>query len=268
MEKAERLYHQGKTLSEIAELLDVSPGTVRSWKSRGKWDSDAATQRNVAKKRCNATKQSEPESPPAELVEPLTENERLFCEVYSRNKNATQAYLKVYGCTYNSAMTSAYETLRKPKIKCYLNYLRECQCEAMNLQPIDIVERFMHIAFSDMTDFVDYGTKIIPIVDDKGKITGSSEKDFLQFNDSKMVDGGIIKEVRQTQQGMSIKLESRIDALKWLSDYFKMNPMDNHRIEFENKKLQLEQLKINSGSPPQETEDDPITKSLKEEFSK
>ncbi|MGX8711635.1 MAG: terminase small subunit [bacterium] len=265
-EKAEQLYRQGKSLAEIAETLGVSPGTVRSWKSRGKWDGNVATQRNVAKKRCNATKQPEPELPPAELVEPLTENERLFCEVYSRNKNATQAYLKVYGCSYNSAMTSAYDNLRKPKIKAYLNYLRECQREAMNLQPIDIVERFMHIAFADMTDFVDYGTKVIPIIDGEGKVAGSTEQDFLQFRDSQMVDGGVIKEVRQTQQGMAIKLESRMDALKWLSDYFEMNPMDRHRVEFENKKLQLEQQKADSGKPPQNTEDDPITASLKEEL--
>ena len=113
---------------------------------------------------------------------------------------------------------------------------------------------------------MDYGTKVIPIIDDKGKVTGSVEKDFLQFNDSRMVDGGVIKEVRQTQQGMAIKLESRMDALKWLSDYFEMNPMDKHRIEFENKKLQLEQQKADSGRPPQDTEDDPITASLKEEL--
>ncbi|TQI66253.1 terminase small subunit [Clostridium sp. KNHs216] len=246
-EQARELFEkQGKSLSEIAEILGISPGTVRSWKSRGGWGSNVATQRNVAKKRCNATKETKPETPPAELVEPLTENERLFCEVYSRNKNATQAYLKVYGCTYNSAMTSAYDNLRKPKIKAYLNYLRKCQREAMNLQPIDIVERFMHIAFADMTDFVDYGTKVIPIIDGEGKVAGSTERDFLQFRDSQMVDGGVIKEVRQTQQGMAIKLESRMDALKWLSDYFEMNPADKHKQEIDKRRLEIELLKAQS----------------------
>jgi phage terminase small subunit len=250
VEKAEQLYRQGKSLAEIAKLLNVSPGTVRSWKSRGNWDDNVATQRNVATKRCNATKRSEPESPPDELVEPLTENERLFCEVYSRNKNATQAYLKVYGCTYNSAMTTSCNMLRKPKIKAYLNYLRECRQEALDLQPSDIVERFMHIAFSDMTDFVDYGTKVIPTVDNKGKVTGSTEHDFLQFRDSQMVDGGVIKEVRQTQQGMAIKLESKIDALKWLSDYFEMNPADRHKQEYDKRKLEIELLKTQASIKP------------------
>ncbi|WP_408611472.1 terminase gpP N-terminus-related DNA-binding protein [Faecalispora anaeroviscerum] len=42
MGQAKILYQEGKTPSEIAELLGVSPGTVRSWKSRGGWDDNVA----------------------------------------------------------------------------------------------------------------------------------------------------------------------------------------------------------------------------------
>ena len=35
--KAEKLYEDGKALIEIAEMLGISEGTVRSWKSRDKW---------------------------------------------------------------------------------------------------------------------------------------------------------------------------------------------------------------------------------------
>lgn len=262
IEQARELFQSGKSPTKIAEQLHVSPGTIRSWKSRGKLG-DVATQRNVAKKRCNAKPvekdkaSSIPQQPPEELVEPLTENERLFCEVFDRNKNATQAYVKVYGCKYTSAMVSACETLKKPKIKNYLNYLRELRKETMNLQPSDIVERFMHIAFSDMSDFVDYGTKIIPIFDDKGNVAGSKERDFLQFRDSQMVDGGVIKEVKQTQQGMAIKLENKIDALKWLSDYFELNPSDRHKQEYDKRRLEIEMLKTQASIKP--TGDDTTT---------
>lgn len=56
------------------------------------------------------------------MIEALTENERLFCEVFDRNKNAAQAYVRVYGCAYDSAMLSACETPTKPNIKTYLKY--------------------------------------------------------------------------------------------------------------------------------------------------
>ncbi|WP_143826248.1 terminase small subunit [Scatolibacter rhodanostii] len=263
-QKAKDLYDKGVSLADIANQLNISASTVRSWKSRYKWDS-VATERSVAEKRCNTTEPPKPQQPPAELTEPLTENERLFCEVYMRNKNATQAYLKVYGCSYNSAMTTSCNMLRKPKIKAYLNYLRECQREAINLQPIDIVERYMHIAFSDITDFVDFGSTASPVYDEKGNITGSRENEFFRLYDAQMVNGGVIKEIKQTQNGIAIKLEDRTAALSWLSDYFEMNPSDRHRREYDKRKLEMELLRMQSDVKElaeEETLDDGFTAAL------
>lgn len=54
-EQAKELFLSGKKLIEIAQLLGVPEGTVRSWKNRYKWDSDNATlqrpKRNAAKRR-------------------------------------------------------------------------------------------------------------------------------------------------------------------------------------------------------------------------
>lgn len=57
--KAEELYKQGMKLVEIASQLNVSEGTVRSWKNRYKFDAGAIAtlqknNRNVAKKRRGA----------------------------------------------------------------------------------------------------------------------------------------------------------------------------------------------------------------------
>lgn len=54
--KAEELYRNGASLVAIAEQLGVSPGTVRSWKNRQKWDGEPelekeSIKRNVAKKK-------------------------------------------------------------------------------------------------------------------------------------------------------------------------------------------------------------------------
>lgn len=54
--KAEELYRNGVSLVAIAEQLGVSPGTVRSWKNRQKWDGEPelekeSKKRNVAKKK-------------------------------------------------------------------------------------------------------------------------------------------------------------------------------------------------------------------------
>lgn len=50
--KAKELFDQGSKLIEIARTLEVSEGTVRSWKCRYKWDCNVANdKRNVAKEK-------------------------------------------------------------------------------------------------------------------------------------------------------------------------------------------------------------------------
>jgi len=55
VERARAMYRKGTPLKEIAEVLGVSPGTVRSWKNRYKWDPATLQkkERNVAEKKCN-----------------------------------------------------------------------------------------------------------------------------------------------------------------------------------------------------------------------
>ena len=40
-EQAEKLFREGKKLIEIAEVLEIPEGTVRSWKNRYKWNADS-----------------------------------------------------------------------------------------------------------------------------------------------------------------------------------------------------------------------------------
>lgn len=49
--EAKKLFDEGRKLVEIAKELKISEGTVRSWKSRYKWDC------NVAKDKCNVAKE-------------------------------------------------------------------------------------------------------------------------------------------------------------------------------------------------------------------
>lgn len=50
-EQAKELFLSGRKLTEIARLLNVPEGTVRSWKNRYQWDCNVANgKRNVAKK--------------------------------------------------------------------------------------------------------------------------------------------------------------------------------------------------------------------------
>lgn len=51
-DEALNLYRQGMKLTEIAKILDLPEGTIRSWKKRMQWDKSAATKKcNVAKRK-------------------------------------------------------------------------------------------------------------------------------------------------------------------------------------------------------------------------
>lgn len=39
--EAERMYHEGMKLVDIAEKLGLPPGTIRRWKSSYKWDGES-----------------------------------------------------------------------------------------------------------------------------------------------------------------------------------------------------------------------------------
>lgn len=270
---------QGKSLSEIAELLGVSPGTVRSWKSRGRWDENVATQRNVAKKRCNTPCVEKQMIQSVESNDELTNQYRAFCLHYVKTFNATMSYKKAFGCDYATANAHGYELLSKVVIRDEVARLKQIRSEAILAGPDDVVEKYMHIAFADITDFLEFGRAEVPVMgpfgpivikdEDTGKeLPVTKEINEVRFKESAEIDGTLLSEVKQGKDGASVKLADRMKALDWLSNYFEMNPMDKHRIEFENKKLQFEQKKIDSGKRPQDTEDDPITASLKEELHK
>ena len=90
----------------------------------------------------------------------------------------------------------------------------------------------MNIAFADMTDFVEWGN--------------TDKRNYVNFKSSEYIDGGLVCEVKQGREGISIKLEDRQKALDWLSNFFEMNPMNKHKKKFDNKKLELEGKRIDN----------------------
>lgn len=270
VKEAEELYKSGMSLSDIAKKLELPEGTVRSWKNRGKWSC------NATQRKCNVAKESRTAPKPMEssLAMSLTEKERLFCEIYVRNFNATQAAIKA-GYSYDSAYAIGYENLRKPHIRNYIGALKEAKKAAIMLDTDDLVELQMRIAFADITDFLEFGRVLIPVMGAFGPIVRKNERtgeeepllrevNDVRFRESFEVDGGLISQVKMGKDGASIKLEDRQKALDWLAKFFESFPSDKHKREYDNAKLALEErsvraqeakLKDNGDNPDEENSD-------------
>lgn len=243
-------------LVDLARKYNVAPGTVRSWKSRYKWDDnideDVAAlekakkkQRNVAKKE-KEKKVKKIEKKINETIEDadLTEKQRLFCIYYIKSFNATQAYLKAYNCTYNTASVEGHRLLTNPKVKKEIDKLKELKRQSIMIGEDDIVEQYMRIAFADITDFIEFGQKEVPITDKEGNYVTSAIANVVNFKDGQMVDGQLIKEVKKGKQGISIKLEDKMKALEWLANYFDINPDSKHKKIYDNARLQLKREEL------------------------
>lgn len=210
-DKAFEMYKQGLKLIEIANQLGIAEGTVRSWKNRYKWDDGGnATLRKKEKKECNVAKENKrakraKKEPVAHEVEAviqntdLTDKQQLFCIYYIRCFNATKAYQKAYGCDCRTAQSNGYQLLTNTYIRDEIMRLKQERLNREFLSESDIFQKYMDIAFADMTDFVDIHGGFVSVRQE--------------------IDGTIVSEVSNTQSGIKIKLADRMKALQWLTDH-------------------------------------------------
>lgn len=243
-DKAFEIYkdHDGNiTNREIADMLDENEKTISNWKCRDKWNvvlqkNECSTTNKKVQKNTDDNIKKEPIAEEVKEVlgnTELTDKQRLFCIYYIKYFNATKAYQKAYGCSYETAMVEGFRTLRNPKIELEIEKLKQHKLNQVMLSEEDIFQRYMDIAFSDITDYVNFGKREIEILEDNQSKT--IEVNYVDFNDSYNVDGTIISEVKQGKDGVSIKLHDKMKALQWLSDH--MN------IATDKQKLELEVLK-------------------------
>lgn len=271
-EVARKLYEQGILLKDIAEQLDVPEGTVRSWKKRYDWDN--AT---LQKPECNVAKESARKKKVQQVVAAdtasvsenpdLNEKQRLFCLYYVRCFNAVKAYQKAYGCSYETACGHGHELLKKVEIIAEINRLKQSRLNRELLNEHDIFQKYMDIAFADITDFVQFGQEEEYVIGQFGlvqvedPVTGKKaplkqKVNTVRFRESDSIDGTLITEVKNGKNGASIKLADRMKALEWLAEH-----MD---IATEEQKARIAVLKMKSAGDEPEDIDTSYVDALKD----
>ncbi|NGT65542.1 terminase small subunit [Clostridium perfringens] len=239
VDKAYSLYKKGYKLIEISKELNIPASTVRRWKKTYEWDNERPNnnERSLNKKNNKNIKEKSLKTETKKLLKnsELNDRQKLFCAYYIRCFNATKAYKKAYGCSYETAMTEGCNSLRNPKIKAMLDELRADKLNMILITEEDIFQRYLDIAYASITDYLEFGTKEINI--------GSKEEpkkvnsNYIYLKDSKELDGSVISEVKQGKSGISLKLHDPLKAMEWLSEH--MN------IATDKQKQELELLKAN-----------------------
>lgn len=219
-------YKNGMKQKEIAKKYGTTINTVKSWSRRYEWSKKkkkgAPQNKSVhTKKECKKIAE--------EIVETseLDEEHQLFCIYYLKYHNKVKAYQKVKPNTpYNSACVMASRWSKQPAVIEEINRLKKELYEDALLDPQDIVQKYIDIAFADLNDYLEYGREEVPVII-KNPDTGEDEVlkqtvNMVKFKESAFADGTILSEVKQGRNGASIKLADRMKALDWLSKHMNL----------------------------------------------
>ena len=262
-------WKNGMKYKDIASKHGISESAVKSWASRYWKNEEVATNNKKLQPKSEevATEREIEINVVKAMADAVDENTELnekqkeFCVRFMQNRNATMAYMKAYKCSYEIANTCGPRLLVNVRIQEELKRLREIKNAALGfLCGDDIVEMHMRIAFADITDFVEFKGERIPVVGKDGEIAkvtipgsdGKPDKEFTRsyventviIKDSDKVDGALISEIYTDKGEAHIKLADKTRSLKFLEDYFELNPHDRHKRDYDIAKMQLEKDKF------------------------
>ena len=241
MEKYELAYKDylsGMKYKDIAAKYGVTVSAVKSWKSRYWKDKKLQPKKKKVATKKDAKKIAKKIADESEL----DEERQLFCIYYLKYHNQVKAYMKVKpGTKYNSATVMASRWMHESRVQDEINRLKaELYADAL-LDHNDIVQKYIDIAFADITDYANFSGRSVSL------------------KDSDYVDGSIVQEVTQGKHGISIKLNDRMKALDWLTKHLNIaNAEQKAKIEL----IKAQIGKLNTGEDNEAFENDGFIEAL------
>ena len=247
MEEAKADYLAGMKYKDIAKKYGVALSTVKSWKTRNKWQRNNATKKKSmhTKVKSTRTKQEKvaPSLPPPELPDSdgLNDKQKAFCLYYLQRYNATWAYQKAYGGSYDSARAHGPRMVANGSIKKYLAELKKQQSQDLYATANDILLRYLNQATSNVTDVLSFRTekhlayykvrdkngpyedgggnfRYVPKIDPETGEQAYYYTNIVELKDSSEIDTSNIKSIRIDKGEPVVEMEDRQKAMQILLD--------------------------------------------------
>lgn len=234
-DKAKDMYERGCKYKEIAEELGISINTIKSWRTRDQWKRKKGASKN--KKVAPIMKKVAPKVASKQLSAIQSTNDRWkeFCFQYLQSYNATQSYMNVYDCDYNTARVNASRLLTNDNVKSFLDEIRTEQANELYVNVKDIIMQELKIAYGNIGDYLTIKTikqerldaDGNPVVDVDGQPIVDEYNRFVVTDPDKL-DWSIVQEAHTGKDGLVVKL---YDKHKALSELLKKLPdADEARI--------------------------------------
>lgn len=155
----------------------------------------------------------------------------MFCLYYLQRFNGTWAYMKAYGADYETARRNASRMLTNADIQKQLTTLKKDMIGELHVSAMDIANEYSKQAFSDIGDYIDFGTDDVVVRDGwfkpvKDKINGgflTEKKSYVHLKNISDVDTSLIKKVHIGRDGVVVELQDKQKAQDALMKYFENN---------------------------------------------
>ncbi|WP_295730732.1 terminase small subunit [uncultured Limosilactobacillus sp.] len=245
IDNAKADYLAGMKYKDIAAKYAVALSTVKSWKTRYKWQRNNATKKKSthtkAKSMRTNNKKVAPSLSPPKLPDnkQLNDKQKFFCLFYLQRYNATWAYQQAYGGSYDTARTNGPRLLANACVKKYLTALKEQQANDLYVTANDIMMRYLRQATSDITDVLSFRTekhlayykvrdktgpyqdsqghfRYVPKIDPETKEQAVYYENIVELKNSDQIDTSNIKSVRIDKGEAVVEMEDRQKAMKEL----------------------------------------------------
>lgn len=252
-------YMDGMKYKDIATKYNVSMSTVKSWKTRYKWDrkSTHTKKEKVRVQKTNKTNKINfinEEAKEISANKELTDKQKLFCVHYIKCFNAKKAAIKA-GYSKETSGEQGYQLLQKTSIKNEIEKLKQNKFNRAMLLEDDIFQKYIDIAFADITDYIEFGSEEAQGQD------GPYIRNYINIKNSDEIDGTLINEISQGRDGIKVKLQDKMKALQWISD--RMDLMPTHvKAKFELEIMRFEMDVIKNTGDSDEIEDDGFIEAL------
>ena len=139
-------------------------------------------------------------------------------------------------------MVNGSKLLRNAKVGQEIKRLKENKLNQIYLTSEDIFQKYLDIAYSDITDFIEFGKKEIELVDDEGR-KGKTEITYTIVKNSNEVDGTLISEISNNSKGVKVKLQDKMKAMQWLSDHMDLATPEQ-KAKIKKIEAEIELLKV------------------------
>lgn len=161
----------------------------------------------------------------------LTEKQRLFCDEYLIDLNATRAYKAAYPSVKGdaSAAVCATKLLRNAKVKAYVHERMQDRQERVELTQDMVLREIMAIAFADATDIVSC---------DEYEHVRIASTSSLTEKQRKSIAG-----IKQGEFGVEVKMYDRLKALELLGKHLGMFERQKDELDRKEQEARINRLR-------------------------